>query len=69
MLTALGWKNVAAAATFLFVGALALTLVPVAAHAQSASKSDMKERIDGLVPELQRYLQDAMAKGQSLSAS
>ena len=61
MLTALGWKNVAASATFLFVGALALTLVPVATHAQSASKPDMKERIDALVPELERYLQDGMA--------
>jgi CubicO group peptidase (beta-lactamase class C family) len=63
MLTASRWKNVAASATFLFVGALALTLESVATQAQSRSRPDMKARIDGLVPELERYLQDAMANG------
>src|ERR1700730_11122371 len=63
MLTASRRKNVAASATFLFVGAFALTLESVAAQAQSPSKPDMKARIDGLLPELERYLQDAMAKG------
>jgi CubicO group peptidase (beta-lactamase class C family) len=61
MLTASGCKNVAASATFLWISAFALTLVSVAAHTQSASKPDMKGRIDGLVPELERYLQDGMA--------
>jgi CubicO group peptidase (beta-lactamase class C family) len=61
MLTASGWKNIAESATFLLISAFAVTLVSVAAQAQSPSTPDMKERIDGLVPELERYLQDGMA--------
>jgi hypothetical protein len=63
MLTASGWKNVAASATLLLISAFALTLVSVATQAQSPSRPDMKARIDGLVPELEHYLQDAMVKG------
>jgi CubicO group peptidase (beta-lactamase class C family) len=62
MLAASGWKNIVPRAAFLLVGALVLTLVSVAPHAQSPSTPDMKARIDGLVPELEPYLRDGMAK-------
>jgi hypothetical protein len=39
--------------------------VPVAAHARSASKPDMKARIDGLVPELERYSRTEWPTGTS----
>jgi len=62
MLTASGRMNVTASVTLSLISALALTLVSVAPHAQPSSTPDMKARIDGLVAELERYLQDGMAK-------
>jgi hypothetical protein len=64
MLTVSGWKNGAASTTFLLISAFALALVSIAAQAQSLSGPEMKARIDALVPELERYLQDGMANWQ-----
>jgi hypothetical protein len=50
------------AAVSVIVGALVLGHVSVSTPAQSPTRPDMKARIDGLVPELERYLQDAIAK-------